>query len=60
MNASLPGNQPYGAGGHFRPPPSTSVVGFDLTWSGTAAAGGDSTITRSDQADPTYERRYAT
>ena len=34
------------------------IAGFDLTWSGTAAAGGESTISRSDQPDPTYERRY--
>jgi hypothetical protein len=52
--------QPLGAGGQwtFLPPPSTSIAGFDLTWSGTAASGGESTISRSDQADPTYERRY--
>jgi hypothetical protein len=52
--------QPLGAGGQwtFLPPPNTSIAGFDLTWSGTAASGGESTISRSDQADPTYERRY--
>jgi hypothetical protein len=61
MNGSLQGNQPYGAGGQwiFRPPPNTSISAFDLTWSGTAAAGGESTISRSDQPDPTYERRYS-
>jgi hypothetical protein len=55
MNASLQGNQPYGAGGQwtFRPPPSTSIAAFDLTWSGTAGGGGESTISRSDQPDPT-------
>jgi hypothetical protein len=58
--AVLQSAQPYGAGGQwtFLPPPSTSIAGFDLTWSGTAAAGGESTISRSDQPDPTYERRY--
>jgi hypothetical protein len=54
--------QPLGAGGQwtFQPPPSTSIAAFDLTWSGTVApgGGGESTISRSDQADPTYERRY--
>jgi hypothetical protein len=61
INASLQGNQPYGAGGQwtFRPPPSTSIAAFDLTWSGTAASGGESTISRSDQPDPVYERRYS-
>jgi hypothetical protein len=60
----LPGSsaQALGAGGQwtFVPPPSTSIAGFDLTWSGLVAAGGggESTISRSDQADPTYERRY--
>ena len=58
--AVLQSAQPYGAGGQwtFLPPPNTSIGGFDLTWSGTAAAGGESTISRSDQPDPTYERRY--
>ena len=48
------------AGGQwtFTPAPNTSIAGFDLTWSGTATAGGESTISRSDQPDPTYERRY--
>jgi hypothetical protein len=59
--ARLAGNQPYGAGGQwtFRPPPSTSIAAFDVTWSGAAAAGGESTLSRSDQPDPIYERRYA-
>lgn len=58
--AALTGAQPYGAGGQwtFLPAPNTSIAAFDLTWSGTAAAGGESTVSRSDQADPTYERRY--
>jgi hypothetical protein len=58
--AVLQSAQPYGAGGQwtFRPPAGTSIAGFDLTWSGTAAAGGESTISRSDQPDPVYERRY--
>jgi hypothetical protein len=45
--------QPLAAGGQwtFTPAPNTSIAGFDLTWSGTAAAGGESTISRSDQAD---------
>jgi hypothetical protein len=53
--------QPLGAGGQwtFTPAPNTSIAGFDLTWSGAAAGGGESTISRSDQADPTYERRYS-
>jgi hypothetical protein len=53
--------QPLAAGGQwtFNPAPNTSIAGFDLTWSGTAAAGGESTISRSDQPDPTYERRYS-
>jgi hypothetical protein len=60
LAAVLQSAQPYGAGGQwtFLPPPSTSIAAFDLTWSGTAAAGGESTISRSDQPDPTYERRY--
>jgi hypothetical protein len=59
INASLQGSQPLGAGGQwtFRPPPGTSITGFDLTWSGTVGSGGESTISRSDQADPVYERR---
>jgi hypothetical protein len=58
---AAPGAVPLGAGGQwiFKPPPDTSISGFDLTWSGTAANGGESTISRSDQADPTYERRYS-
>jgi hypothetical protein len=58
--AALQGAQPYGAGGQwtFRPAAGTSIAAFDLTWSGTAAAGGESTISRSDQPDPVYERRY--
>jgi hypothetical protein len=61
LAARLAGDQPYGAGGQwtFRPPPGTSITAFDLTWSGSAAAGGESTISRSDQPDPVYERRYA-
>jgi hypothetical protein len=61
INASLQGNQPYGAGGQwtFRPPPNTSIAAFDLTWSGSASAGGESTISRSDQPDPVYERRFS-
>ena len=57
---AAPGSVPLGAGGQwiFMPPPETSIAGFDLTWSGTAANGGESTISRSDQPDPTYERRY--
>jgi hypothetical protein len=53
--------EPLGAGGQwtFTPAPNTSIAGFDLTWSGAAAGGGESTISRSDQADPTYERRYS-
>jgi hypothetical protein len=56
---SAPGNVPLGAGGQwiFQPPPGTAISGFDLVWSGTAVNGGESTISRSDQADPTYERR---
>jgi hypothetical protein len=52
--AVLQSAQPYGAGGQwtFLPPPNTSIGAFDLTWSGTAAAGGESTISRSDQPDP--------
>ena len=58
---AAPNAVPLGAGGQwiFQPPPNTSIAGFDLTWSGTAANGGESTISRSDQPDPTYERRYA-
>jgi len=58
--AVLQSAQPYGAGGQwtFQPPANTSIAAFDLTWNGTAAAGGESTISRSDQPDPTYERRY--
>jgi hypothetical protein len=57
---AAPDAEPLGAGGQwiFKPPPGTSIAGFDLRWSGTAANGGESTISRSDQADPTYERRY--
>ena len=60
LAAVLQSAQPYGAGGQwtFQPPPATRIAAFDLTWSGTAAAGGESTISRSDQPDPTYERRY--
>jgi hypothetical protein len=63
INARLSGSQsaqPLGAGAQwtFRPPPNTSIAAFDLTWSGTATNGGESTISRSDQADPIYERRY--
>jgi hypothetical protein len=59
--ARLSGDQPYGAGGdwRFHPPPNTSIVAFDVIWSGTAAAGGESTLSRSDQPDPIYERRYS-
>src|SRR5256885_1321209 len=59
--AVLQSAQPYGAGGQwtFTPPPNTSIAAFDVTWSGAAAGGGESTISRSDQADPTYERRYS-
>ncbi|HEX6743090.1 MAG TPA: hypothetical protein VF087_02730 [Solirubrobacteraceae bacterium] len=59
--AVLQSAQPYGAGGQwtFQPPPATRIAAFDLTWNGTAAGGGESTISRSDQPDPTYERRYA-
>jgi hypothetical protein len=41
----MSGDQPHGAGGEWRfhPPPNTSISAFDLTWSGTAAAGGEST-----------------
>ena len=58
---AAPNNVPPGAGGQwiFKPPPGTSISAFDLTWSGTAGDGGESTISRSDQADPTYERRYS-
>jgi hypothetical protein len=60
MAAVLQSAQPYGAGGQwtFQPPANTSIAAFDLTWRGTAAGGGESTISRSDQPDPTYERRY--
>jgi hypothetical protein len=62
INARLaaPSAQPRGAGGQwtFRPPPGTSIAAFDVTWSGTAASGGETTISRSDQPDPVYERRY--
>jgi hypothetical protein len=59
--AVLQSAQPYGAGGlwTFLPPAGTSIAAFDLIWSGTAAAGGESTISRSDQPDPVYERRNA-
>jgi hypothetical protein len=56
--ASNASPRPEARASRLQPPPGTSIAGFDLTWSGAAAAGGESTIRRSDQADPTYERRY--
>jgi hypothetical protein len=43
--ARMSGEQPYGARGEWRfhPAPNRSISAFDLTWSGTAAARGEST-----------------
>jgi hypothetical protein len=51
----------YGAGAMwvFRTPPDTSIQAFDLEWRGSARDGGEVSLSRSDQADPVYERRYA-
>ena len=54
------GGQPASSHGgmwSFTPPPGTSLGGFNLTWSGFGGAGGEATLSRSDQPDPTYVER---
>jgi hypothetical protein len=50
----------YGAGGawYYQPPPDTSLAGFDITWGGTVSGGGEASLSRSDQPDPTYVERW--
>ena len=57
--AHLGGVQPRAAGGawNFTPPPGTTLGGFNLTWSGKVSGGGEATLSRSDQPDPTYVER---
>ena len=57
--AALQGSQPLGHGGMwtFTPPEGTSLGAFAVTWSGTISGGGEATIARSDQPDPTYPER---
>jgi hypothetical protein len=60
IDAAMTGSsQPYGAGATWRflPPPNTSLGGFRIEWKGDAEAGGESTLSRSDQPDPTYVQR---
>lgn len=56
------GAQPRGAGAEWRfiAPPGTSIRGFEVDWSGSATNGGEVALSRSDQPDPTYVRRYST
>jgi hypothetical protein len=54
------GGQPARAAGGqwvFTPPAGTSLAGFNLTWAGTVGGGGEATLSRSDQPDPTYVER---
>jgi hypothetical protein len=57
--AQLAGTQPRAAGGswNFTPPAGTTLGGFVLTWKGYGGAGGEATLSRSDQLDPTYVER---
>jgi hypothetical protein len=54
------GGQPargHGGGWLYTPPSGTSLGAFTLTWSGAVVAGGEATLSRSDQLDPTYVER---
>jgi hypothetical protein len=46
-----------GGAWRFLPPAGTSLGGFRIEWRGDDQAGGESTISRSDQPDPTYVQR---
>jgi hypothetical protein len=60
IDAAMTGSgHALGAGGtwQFLPPPGTSLGGFRIEWHGDDEAGGESTLSRSDQPDPTYVQR---
>jgi hypothetical protein len=62
LRARLSGNERAlgsGADWRFVPPPQTSIAGFAIDWEGDAASGGEVSMSRSDQPDPVYVRRYA-
>jgi hypothetical protein len=46
-----------GATWRFLPAPNTSLGGFRIEWHGDDEAGGESTLARSDDIDPTYTQR---
>ena len=47
----------HGGAWVYSPPPGTTLGGFNLTWSGVGGGGGEATLSRSDQPDPTYVER---
>jgi hypothetical protein len=60
IDAAMTGSsQAYGAGAtwRFTPPANTSLGGFRIEWRGDDEVGGESTLARSDDADPNYTQR---
>lgn len=62
IDAALTGPQQKHADGawwRYVPPANTSLGGFRIEWHGVDQGGGESTLSRSDQPDPTYVQRNA-